>query len=837
MAFWNATQIITINDGTTPNDGTGDPIRDAFIKVNENFSNVSVFLAQPSIDFLYANVGQNLFATYLTANNSFFANATGTVANFTSNITANNFIANSGIYNSGVSITQGNTYVGNITVSGNPKFTGGNILVSTNIIPTANLTYDLGSPTYFFRNIYAQGVVNVNTVSASSDAGLLELHANLAPGDVKDVGIFGKYYNTATSSNAFAFFGFQDLTQNFVYKQTTTDATLGNSVVYDGVYGNTQFGSQFLSNATNSTSTNTGALIVAGGAGVAGNVYANHFYGNITTAQANITNASVSGNILGNLSVTGTIFSDGYPVITTNTPGIQLYTGTTVFSGNVSMTATTPSYSPSTGALIVNYGGVGVGGTINAGGNIASSTGLVGPLYGTVMTSAQPNITSLGTLTSLNAGSISATGIGVTNLTATGSVNFSGATLSNLPALTVTGNITAGNVSAYQITGQLQGTVIQPIQTSITSVGTLTSLSVSGNTAINSSLYANSLYDSGSRVLSSVSIVAGSGLSGGGTISGPSGSVTLVNAGVTSATAGTGITLNQSTGTIIITNTGIISAAAGSGITVSGTNPLTITNTGVLSLTAGANIRLSANTGSITIDSVSGTSTTIAAGTGISVNQPTGLVTITNTGVTSLVAGTDISVSSATGAVTVNDTSTLQSVTGRGATTSNPVTFTGQVNIGADIIPTANSTYNIGSTTAWFNQFYGVATHAYYADLAERYVADSDYTPGTVVVFGGTEEITVTAQFADARVAGAISTDPAYLMNAMSPGLPVALRGKIPVQVVGPVNKGDSLVTAGNMPGYAVSVGTNTAYGQAVFAKSLTTDLSDGVKIIIAVIL
>jgi hypothetical protein len=153
-----------------------------------------------------------------------------------------------------------------------------------------------------------------------------------------------------------------------------------------------------------------------------------------------------------------------------------------------------------------------------------------------------------------------------------------------------------------------------------------------------------------------------------------------------------------------------------------------------------------------------------------------------------------------------------------------------------DIIPSANLSYNLGSPTAWYNTFYGVSSQAKYADLAEKYLADADYEAGTVVVFGGTEEITVTNKFADHRVAGVISTDPAYLMNAMSDGLPLALRGRVPVKVIGPVVKGDLLVTS-TTAGYATSIGGDTSYGVKVFAKSLVSDDTDDVKVIEAIIL
>lgn len=153
-----------------------------------------------------------------------------------------------------------------------------------------------------------------------------------------------------------------------------------------------------------------------------------------------------------------------------------------------------------------------------------------------------------------------------------------------------------------------------------------------------------------------------------------------------------------------------------------------------------------------------------------------------------------------------------------------------------NIIPGGNSTFNLGTSTSWYNTFYGVSVQAQYADLAEKYISDADYNAGTVVVFGGEKEITTTTIFADHRVAGVISTNPAYIMNAVSNGLPVALRGRVPVQVIGPVEKGDLLVTACT-PGYAVSVGGDTAHGIKIFAKSLESNTDVGPKIIEAVIL
>jgi hypothetical protein len=165
----------------------------------------------------------------------------------------------------------------------------------------------------------------------------------------------------------------------------------------------------------------------------------------------------------------------------------------------------------------------------------------------------------------------------------------------------------------------------------------------------------------------------------------------------------------------------------------------------------------------------------------------------------------------------------------------------GNITCGNIINANANGVGNIGSqgnsfNTVFANTVSATATFARYADLAENYDADGIYLPGTVVVFGGTKEITVTQKRADARVAGAVSTNPAYLMNTQIKGTPVALRGRVPIKVTGPVTKGDSLITSA-ASGYAESVGQDLSYAQAVFAKSLETNLDPGEKIITAVIL
>jgi len=86
------------------------------------------------------------------------------------------------------------------------------------------------------------------------------------------------------------------------------------------------------------------------------------------------------------------------------------------------------------------------------------------------------------------------------------------------------------------------------------------------------------------------------------------------------------------------------------------------------------------------------------------------------------------------------------------------------------------------------------------ADLAEYYTTDADYPPGTVLSFGGNNEVTVSVGINDVRVAGVVSTCPAHVMNAglaSEHTVMVALAGRVPTLVIGTVAPGDMMVTAG----------------------------------------
>jgi len=145
-------------------------------------------------------------------------------------------------------------------------------------------------------------------------------------------------------------------------------------------------------------------------------------------------------------------------------------------------------------------------------------------------------------------------------------------------------------------------------------------------------------------------------------------------------------------------------------------------------------------------------------------------------------------------------------------------TMTGTLTTQA-VVPSADATYNIGSSLLKYNTVYAKATSAQYADVAEIYTADYNYEPGTVVVFGGPREVTVSSFAHDTRVAGVVSTNPAYLMNDKAEGVAVALLGKVPCKVHGMIEKGDLLTTSGEHSGHAkksMDPKTGTIIGKAL---------------------
>ena len=265
----------------------------------------------------------------------------------------------------------------------------------------------------------------------------------------------------------------------------------------------------------------------------------------------------------------------------------------------------------------------------------------------------------------------------------------------------------------------------------------------------------------------------------------------------------------------------------GTGLQVSGNAIVGNISTGIITSTV-------INAGAVTATTSNATTVTATTVTATTSNATTVNATTVNT-----------STAAVSGNVTAGNISTGK-VTATSATFSGNVSFTGNVvlptvvnqSFTSNLVPSANLTYNLGSSTSWWNNIYGTAVHAQYADLAERFEADTEYAPGTVVEIGGSAEITAVGADLSEDVFGVISTNAAYLMNSgAGPNTthpPVAVQGRVPVRVTGTIHKGDRLVSAGNGLARAGKRSEITAWN--VIGRALENKTTPGLGVVEAVV-
>ena len=369
-----------------------------------------------------------------------------------------------------------------------------------------------------------------------------------------------------------------------------------------------------------------------------------------------------------------------------------------------------------------------------------------------------------------------------------GTLAVTGATtLANVTASAFSGPLTGNTAGTHtgavvgNVTGDASGsalTVTQAAQTAITSVGTLTALAVTGQVTL------------------------------AGVLAGPS-TFTIDPAAVGDDTGtvvirgnlqvdGTTVTVNSATLSVTDKNITVAkdaanaAAADGAGLTVAGASAtmLYTSTTDTFNFNKGVVANLTGNTaGTHTGAVVGNASTATALQTARAINGVNfdGSAAITVTAA----AGT---LSGATLASGITASSLTSVGTLAGLTTS------------LAIKASSNNTINIGEVgttfaTVYATTFSGVSTTAKYADLAENYVGDAAIEPGTVVCFGGANEVTTCDADACSSVAGVVSSNPAYLMNAELAAefvVAVAFTGRVPCKVTGTVAKGDLMVAAGN---------------------------------------
>ena len=542
--------------------------------------------------------------------------------------------------------------------------------------------------------------------------------------------------------------------------------------------------------------------------------------GNVTVAVAGTPNVAVFAStgeyITGVVSASGNI--TGGNIVTS---GLISATGTLSVSGNTTMA--------NISAGNISAGSITLGGLISATGNITGGNLSGTSIAGTLTTAAQTNITSVGTL-----GSLAVT------------ANITGGNVLTAGLISSTGNITGGNITipgsaniSTFIGNAFFGSVpAQPTYYTIAPLNLNNSLAAATKVQLNlintgGGAGAGSAIDFYTYQISVAAANAEARIAGiddgnyaaylslqtktpGST--GTNGLVERVKVDSTGASV-----VGNVTGGNVLTG-GLISA----GGTITGTSHLgaVVSVTGNIT---GGNLSVTGNvlgsllpSANITYDLGSttqrwrdlwlsnstiylGNSTISANATAIVMTNPAGGQTVlTGASGASSITG---AVVSATGNVTGGNILTAGAISATGAITGAALTGTSLTvstgNIGGGNINNNNSNGvgNIGSATVYFNTVFGKATTAQYADLAELYSADAEYTPGTVLDFGGAQEVTLSSVASSARVAGVVSTNPAHLMNSVLESqhtVAVALTGRVPTSVTGTVCKGDMMVSAGN---------------------------------------
>ena len=261
-------------------------------------------------------------------------------------------------------------------------------------------------------------------------------------------------------------------------------------------------------------------------------------------------------------------------------------------------------------------------------------------------------------------------------------------------------------------------------------------------------------------------------------------------------------------------------AANGAGITIDGADAtLTYSHTGTkfvmnksldTDLIGNVTGNTSGSSGSCTGNSATATALAGAQNIGISGDVTAANVSFDGTGAVALSAG---SVDATTVKLTATNTTAADHF----------ITFVDTATGSEAIRTDTDLKYNPGTNTLTATNVAGTSTSAKYADLAEKYYPDSNYPVGTILCVGGSMEVTFCNS--DDIPAGVVSADPAFLMNSEINGVNVALVGRVPVRVLGPVQKGQ-LVRADNN-----GVASVTAPGERV-GVALEPNAETGEKLV-----
>ena len=762
----------------------------------------------------------------VTGGNLLTAGLVSATGNITSsaNISGANVIASANLVSVGA-VVSGNVTGGNLLTAGLVSATG-NITSAANI-SGGNLTITSAINTGTLNttgnaviagNLFVLGNItynNVNDLRIEDPVIILGTGPNGAPltsPDSYDRGTFMEYY---TSARGNAWMGWQNSSGNMIAAANVSFS--GNDIISVNAYGTFQAGNIYAQSAVAIGNITGGNLLTAGLVSATGNI----------TSSANISGANISG---ANVTATANLVSVGAAVSGNITGGNLLTAGRVIATGNIQSSANV------TGA------------------NLVASANLV-----SVGAAVSGNITGGNLLT---AGLVIATG----NITGG---NLITPNLVSATTVTATGNITGGNVNTSSLT--LNGSNINSNAARIT----INSADLDVDFAVDGDTVANVFYiDAGTGTVS----IGSSTQTTNAILAMNATNSFLMPVGNTAQRPGTGVTgmlrFNSTLDAVEVYDTDgwatvgtpaftIISDEQfnGNGVTVAFTlSAATTTNSTIVSINGIVQIpTIAYSVGGVGSDTLTFTEapqtgdiidvrilTTTTLVTGITNSPGNAVVAVSPTSAQVNITGNLVPVSNATqslGSPTSNwkslyvagntiflgglqlqasgtTFSVLQSDGTTPATANTTINTTNSITVGGILNAGANGVGNIGNSTAYFNTVFAKATSAQYADLAENYVADTDYAPGTVLSFGGDHEVTLTTEAGDKRIAGVVSTNPSYVMNATLEGefvATIALTGRVPTKVSGPVAKGDMMVSAGD--GRAIACATpsmGTVIGKAL---------------------
>jgi len=764
-----------INVGSTANDGTGDGLRTAYIKCNDNFQELYNTTQTPvQIENGTSNmaVAASANVTVSIAGSSNVVNFAGSITEFTGNADISGDLA---IGNS-LTITQDVTVGDQLIIPGT---------VGSNIIPDGNNTRDLGSSSARFKDIYLSGssIVLGDIVLKAGTGNVLDIFGadGTTPGTVSPTVTNGTSNIAIPSTN-----GNVEISVNGVNDILVASDAGANITGYISATGLVSAGTTITAtgNVAGGNITTVGDVTATGNVSGAFVIGDGGFLSNVTAASnvavtqiANGTSVVGIASSGGNIEITSggiLIFESDGATAQYNVPLVfgssNVVTTGNVSGGNVLATDAVIATGNVTGGNVTTAGLIDATGNITSGANIAA-TNFIG--NGSFLTGIDSSGISNGTSNISVASSAnitaSVTGNTVTIFTASGqevtgtisaTANVDANKISVTDTMVAGGTVTGGNLHT---TGQItDGTMI--IQTgSLTSVGNIAAANVnlSGLADVTGNI-------DGGNINTAGAVVATGNISG-GNINTPSGKVVAADVEATIGIFSTLANITAATASTS-TTTGSLKTAGGLGVVgnahVGGTINGTLNNTLTMA-TSGTGL-----SGSATYNNSGAATFTVTSN---ATNSNTGSTVVARDGSGNFSAGT-ITATLTGQASTIASQANSATITAASTNTANQI-----------VLRDANGSFAANVVTA-------LSTSAQYADIAEMYSSDHPHEPGTVLEFGGEAEVKRSSQDATPRVAGVVSTKPAHLMNNKQGGVAVALVGRVPTHVVGPVRKGDLMV-------------------------------------------